>query len=145
MSEVEAHTVETVAAAAAKKRLVVVLPGPDELFVDIDSEEQLVRFWALHEIFERSGLSRLVRVRPSPSGKPGRSHVTVMLTRPVRDMFERVALQSLLGSDPTREMLSWLHLHSGAEDDAVTVFFEKPEPTELALPTSTDTEERIAF
>jgi hypothetical protein len=109
--------------ACEERGLVVVKPKPDELFVDVDSFEAL-GVCAVH--VER--LKTLVvssKRTPSPSGKPGRFHVVVKLSRPVKDDFERISLQALLGSDVTRELLSWLRASAGVADP--TVFFEKAE------------------
>lgn len=109
-----------------------VYPAANELFLDLDSLEQLGRFHANREHF--AGLIADVHARRSPSGTTGRYHVVVQLTRFVRDQFERIALQALLGSDLTREAVAWRRATDGAE--SVTVFFEKPgyvQPPALAV------------
>ncbi len=83
----------------------LILPEEDELFIDIDREED-------YEFFKKnvSWLTDIVdryEVQPSPSGKPGHYHIVVKLKRAVRDAFERIGLQAVLGSDRLRECLSW--------------------------------------
>jgi hypothetical protein len=70
----------------------------------------------------------------SPSGEPGHAHVVVTLERPVRDMRERIMLQALLGSDPMRELLSWRRLEDGADEDAISLFFERIPGTQIPAP-----------
>jgi hypothetical protein len=110
---------------AREKGCVVVYPGPNDLFVDIDSEDDLDFF---HEAIVRlrryfPGGDILVNVTPSKS--PGRYHATVTIPRPVKDAAERILLQAVLGSDRVRELLSWARLETGATPHP-TVFFEKP-------------------
>jgi hypothetical protein len=97
---------------------VVVYPKPNELFVDIDCEAAMRRF--VRVVAYMSGVT--YAVRPSPSGRPGRYHVTVTMTGNVSPL-ERIALQAMLGSDPVREVLSWRRLQNGIETP--TIFFEQ--------------------
>jgi hypothetical protein len=108
---------------AKAKGLVVKWPADNELFVDIDDAESLAAFQrglAVLSVgvlgFDRS---------PSPGEREGRFHARVRLDRPVKDKFERILLQALLGSDRLHEALSWNAAERGV--DGVTVFFEKPE------------------
>jgi hypothetical protein len=127
------RTPDECAAEAAKLGRIVVYPKPNELQLDIDDEAQLEDF---EERFGRvasllaehgaKGTDAIVRYRktPSPSGRPGRWHVTVEMPRPVRNEGERVFLQALLGSDPMREGLGWRRYVCG--DEHPTCFFENP-------------------
>ncbi len=112
-------------AIAAAKGLRVVYPASSELQIDIDSTEQLNTFWRLLAVFARNRSVTGVRVSPSPSGRDGRYHVTVTLGVNLVDAMQRVCLQSLLGSDPVREMLSWERVLNA--DPHPTLFFELPE------------------
>ncbi len=99
----------------------VVNPQPNELFIDIDREEDYEYFkknvnW-LKDIIE------CWHVSPSPSGKPGHYHIVVTLKRSVRDAFERIGLQAILGSDRLREVLSWRNAMNNS--GRPTCFFEK--------------------
>jgi len=104
----ELHT-----AAATSRGCVVVHPSPNELQLDLDSYEALGVFEANKSIFK----SLIVDVKrtASPSRKAGRFHVTVTLCRPVRDHYERIMLQALLGSDITREAISWAEAQQGVD------------------------------
>ncbi len=99
----------------------VVDPQPNELFIDIDREEDFEYFkknvnW-LKDIVE------CWHITPSPSGKPGHYHIVVTLKRAVRDAFERIGLQAILGSDRLREVLSWRNALNNS--GRPTCFFEK--------------------
>lgn len=115
----------------------VKLPATNELQLDIDSEEELngfrARFARLKKILGESPVTGEERAepvggeatwtkRPSPSGKPGRYHVTVTLPREVRTHVERIVLQAVLGSDPMREVLNFRRWQHG--DEQPTLFFE---------------------
>lgn len=109
------------ASACAERGCVIVEPQPDELQVDIDSYHCLGVFHG-----NLRALGDLVQthvVKSSPSRKAGRYHITVKLSRPVKDDFERIALQCLLGSDLAREMVSWREATLGLKKP--TVFFEE--------------------
>ena len=114
-------------AQAASKGCVVLVPEPDELFVDLDTEHAVKCFARGLEIIAscNPGLVIASNVRPSPSGILFRSHGFVRLSRPVKDDVERILLQAMLGSDPIREILSWRRIQLGIDEP--TVFFEKPD------------------
>lgn len=116
--------------------LVVRYPASNELFVDIDSEEQSKAFDDLFKIFCEHYWGDIVELTleesvgaeqpppvftrtPSPSGKPGRYHVVVTLPRDVPTQKERIIWQALLGSDTKREALAYFV-------DNRSCFFEKP-------------------
>lgn len=115
---------EDKATVAAQRGCLVHLPEPDELFVDIDDEASRLRFDAVVQILADRGLVKEAIGTPSPSLKPGREHLRVRLSRPVRDERERVLLQAALGSDGKREACSYFELEAGERD--VTCFFELP-------------------
>jgi hypothetical protein len=120
MSEVRRQ--EEAKRAADEKGLVIVRPESNELFVDIDDEVDLAAFHASREIL--GDLVESFRLTRSPSGRPGRYHARVRLTRDIEDDFERIALQAILGSDRKREVLSWVRAARGEAD--ATIFFETP-------------------
>lgn len=107
--------------AAALGR-VIVYPKPNELFLDIDDGDSMKLFLDRYPIL--GDLVEEYDERPSPSGKPYRFHITVTLSRPVKDDFERIMLQTLLGSDRFHEILSWKAASLGIEQP--TLFFELP-------------------
>lgn len=107
---------------AADKGCIVIHPSDRELFIDIDSKEAAANFAKCAEVLAKSRQFEIVRRTPSPSGKPGREHIVIRMSRPVTDE-ERILLQACLASDPLREMLSLMRLR--AKDEAPTIFFEK--------------------
>ncbi len=113
---------DSMQAAADAKGLVVVYPEPNELFIDIDSAEDFAVF--AKNVLVLGDLVVSHKSASSPSGKPGRLHVTVTLSRPVASSIERIALQAALGSDRLHETLSLRIALAGGEHP--TVFFEKP-------------------
>lgn len=112
---------------AKSKGLVLRSPAPNELFIDIDSDAALREHARLMKAAPK-GLVTSSYITPSPSGKSGHFHVVVTLSREVSST-ERVMLQALFGSDLMRELLSWRRIQDGAEDNAVSLFFEKPGPS----------------
>lgn len=121
-------SVEELEEYAQKKGLVVRYPAPNELFIDIDSWEQLYMHNQLFSILEDIEPGAATRLSPSPSGKPGRFHVVVTLPRDVKDETERLMLQAFLGSDAKRELLGYMHLLDGADPKRCNCLFEKPLP-----------------
>ncbi len=107
---------------AAKRGLVIDRPKSNELFIDIDDAASLRVFHATVGIL--GALVTAFDRKPSPSGREGRFHIRVTLSRPVTGDIERIALQALLGSDRLHEVLSWRAVQAGQRD--VTLFFEKP-------------------
>lgn len=101
-------------AAAVAKGCKVVHPQANELQLDFDTHAQLGLFEANRHLF--SALIADVKRTASPSQKAGRFHVTVTLVRPVRDVYERIMLQALMGSDTTREALSWYEAQAGVAE-----------------------------
>lgn len=118
---------EDKAAKAARLGLVIVTPAPNELFIDLDSEDACTTFWEHGPIF--ASIVTAVFVSVSPSGYPWHYHVTVTLNRAVASYDERLMLQAMLGSDLLHEALCWREHAHGL--DAPTVFFEKPEVVDL--------------
>lgn len=107
--------------ACEERGLVIRRPADNELLVDIDTAEQLAVFH-----IAKARLGPLVidhDMWPSPSGRPGRYHASVRLSRQLRDDQERILLQAVLGSDLMRELLSFMRLDAGVDD--ATVFFER--------------------
>lgn len=111
------------AEAAKAKQLVVIEPGPRELFVDIDNEEDMERcrqaviFLGKHVVSKKQS--------PSSSGRRGRYHVTITLDHDLGNI-ERICLQAIVGSDWRRELLSYKAHRRGVATPSV--FFERPKP-----------------
>lgn len=105
---------------AEKEGLTVVFPDEFTLQIDIDNK-------AAFSIFEKKILyldkwyDFTYKINVSLSGKPHR-HVYVKLTTPVTPL-ERIFLQLFLGSDSTREFLSFQRIKN--KDAHPTLFAEK--------------------
>jgi hypothetical protein len=118
---------------AERDNLVVAVPTPRQLFVDIDNEidygifqaryERLIHFYSVEELIEL----------PSKSGLPNR-HITVTLREPV-DNKERLILQLFLGSDPIREFLG---LQRIKVDDPVPTLFLERKPEQMSVEGDSD-------
>ena len=107
---------------AKEKGLVVVEPADDELFVDVDSEEDLKVVDSISKLLSDNYFP-VTLVRSTPSSTPGHYHVVLKADQPL-DPLMRIALQACLGSDRKREALSILRLiHKVSRP--VTCFFEK--------------------
>jgi hypothetical protein len=113
---------------ADKRGLDVRVPKNNELFIDIDSEEQLAMFHRQLAVFLKR-TDAAWSMRPSPGGLPYHVHIVVTLTKRVVTNAERILLQAVLGSDPMRELLSWERIEIG--DPHPTLFFEKRVPAVL--------------
>lgn len=103
---------------------VIVLPKPNELQIDIDTDEQFDNFIRASESLAMNWWLEtpcVVETHPSKSGLPSR-HITITLPFDV-DPWQRIALQASLGSDPMRELLSSIRLMKG--DVAPTLFVEQ--------------------
>lgn len=104
----------------------VVLPKPNEVFLDIDTEVDWKLAWEMIRTMEENNLPLLItEVHPSKSGMPHR-HVILEANRDFTPI-ERIAIQACLGSDRKRELLSLIRVMTGGPLPA-TVFFE-PERT----------------
>lgn len=110
---------------AKRLGLTLVKPGPDEVFVDLDSRDDIEQFTHRFALMLKLWPTATVRFTDSVSGKPWRKHayVTVPELAPVGE-HERIALQAALNSDPFREMLAIYHGRAGYIH--TSVFFEKP-------------------
>lgn len=111
-------TIEDTFEAASELGLVVRIPTPRELFLDLDTKADFDHFLAT--IPSLPGV-KTWKQTPSKSGYP-RCHVVVDLHYDVSDK-ERILLQACLGSDRLHELLSYLASKSG--NPAPSVFFEK--------------------
>lgn len=94
--------------AAAEKGCRCVFPEPNELQIDIDSEEGYEIFQNVVSVFPRGGSVEIVDIEehPSLSGLPNR-HITITLSKEF-NVLERIAFQFLFGSDRIRESISLL-------------------------------------
>lgn len=110
---------------------VVVLPAPDELFIDIDNDAAELLFHKHLPKVEQFVGVRTWNFSPSKSGEPERKHITVTLSKQVSPL-ERILLQAVLGSDLRRELLSYCRW--SINDPNPTLFFEKGQKQLPAAP-----------
>lgn len=109
---------------AGKKGLTVVVPAPNQLFLDFDNAVDFGLYKQRLRIFEHNVCPvEGTKETASRSRKPGHYHVVVTLARKVTPV-ERILFQALLGSDGKRELLSYVRVLNG--DPVPTLFFEKP-------------------
>lgn len=104
------------------------LPDQDQLFIDIDSEEDMEVY---RQIKAKAGDNGVhfhdEQITPSMSGS-GHYHIRVRvggaITWTKLTPMDKIALQAALGSDRTRELLSALRILTNTSRPP-TVFFEK--------------------
>lgn len=122
MSEVR----EDAEVKAKRLGLDLIKPGPDEVFVDIDSAKDGIEFYRRFILFRKLWPKAKVRVIDSQAENHQHAYVTVPELSPLGE-HERIALQAALNSDPFREMLAIHHGRAGYVHTSV-FFEEKAEP-----------------
>lgn len=117
---------------AGLKGLAVVLPGPRDLYLDIDNEASAQQLTAMLAIFASNGDVFTETKRTTSAG--GNTHVYLCIPAPWMDLtpITRVALQACFGSDLTREALSILRILRNY-DIPPTCLFEKPALIEAVI------------
>jgi len=106
---------------AQDKGLAVVYPEDNQLQIDIDSNRAFSIFFEMKSLLEKYFTVIDVKILPSRSGLPKR-HVTVTLDQPIND-YQRIALQTMMGSDRVREFLSYIQARNC--DPNPILFLEK--------------------
>ena len=99
----------------------ILVPEKDELFIDIDSEEDYKHFSKMITRVMKEFTGITFTEKPSKSGLPKR-HIVVRWPWEIENI-ERITWQAILGSDRTREMLSMFRMYN--EDPVPTLFAEK--------------------
>ena len=102
-------------------------PEPNELCLDIDSEEDYQKFLARFQYLSREVDNPYIAFKEFQSSTKGHRHIIITLPYDV-DRFERLALQAVLGSDPIKEMLSIFRIWQG--DKFPSLLAMKPEQKE---------------
>lgn len=112
---------------ARESGLEVVFADDRTLQLDLDTKDAYYLFRNQQDILgeERLGTEGDFIIEPSKSGLPKR-HVTIKLKEPA-DIWKRIALQCLLGSDLKREALNAARVLEGVPDPIC--FFEKKAAT----------------
>lgn len=94
---------------AAASNMVVRLPEPNQLQIDIDDA-------GAYQVFQKHLCTLqshwvVIGVEEHPSKSRGdKKHITVTLKEPVKSDTERILLQAVLGSDGLRELLSYVQV-----------------------------------
>lgn len=96
---------------------------PTQLLLDLDTPAQWSQYQWMFPYLTRYLHCTVTKVTDSRSNAGGK-HVYIELAHPLTGA-ERIALQSILGSDPMREWLGLLRDWGGARDPIQ--LFEKPE------------------
>jgi len=128
MTEEAYYDFTTIASAYAEDfanshDLEIIYPHSNELFLDIDSPEALAVYVKNRPKFELHIAKVVAEYQAvSRSGDPNKTHIVLTLDRSVTNQ-DRIIYQSYLGSDPTREMLSYIRLIYG--DPHPTLFYER--------------------
>jgi hypothetical protein len=99
----------------------IVLPESNEVFIDIDSEEDYLLYQDQMKILCKMFANVASEEHESRNGLPGR-HITLFMPFELSDA-ERIGWQASLGSDYKRELLSMIRLTRG--DLHPTLFVEK--------------------
>lgn len=106
---------------ASEHNLKVVVPKPNELQLDIDSDADYATYGRMYNMLSNLGYVTSASTSPSRSKPEGR-HVTVTLSfQPTA--IERIALQAIMGSDLAREAFSFWRYKTG--EAIPTLFFER--------------------
>lgn len=117
---------------AEERGLIVVYPKPNEIQIDIDSEEQFVEFERrlafFDEFFWGKDLTYDKKVTESASGYPKR-HITMAFKDREFNHYERMVYQAALNDDPKRTFLGLARIFSGKSTNPPTTLFERSEET----------------
>lgn len=99
----------------------VLFPEDDELFIDIDTDEQYELMQERLRKFPNMMFMRaeIIRDVPSASGLPHR-HVTVKIGEPLPPEV-RAAMQMFLCSDPVREILAIRRVLQGVDNPIIFI------------------------
>ncbi len=123
-NDISTGTYAAVSAKAAAEGKIVVPADDRTLQIDIDSEDDFRR-WEKAAPLLHTLKPVDVAITESASGYPHK-HITVYLPEPM-DIWARIALQVLLGSHITRELLNAHRVLTG-ELECPIAFFELEQP-----------------
>jgi hypothetical protein len=108
--------------SAKEQGLRVDLPGPTELFIDLDTDADRAAYERSKAILVREYDVNPEDIEERPSRGGTGTHVRINMPKELTPL-ERIAFQAALGSDCVRELLSLTRLIAG--DPHPTLFFEK--------------------
>lgn len=106
---------------AARLGLILVEPLPNEIFVDLDNDEEIQGFRKRINTFMKVFRDAEVSYTTSSGGG---IHAYISVPDAVFSVAERIALQAALGSDCLREIIAIDHYKNGYAYPSV--FFENP-------------------
>jgi hypothetical protein len=112
---------------ATKANLDVVIPDDRTLTLDIDTPTQPEAFFELREFL--NNFYRVEKVQYTKS-KSGNMHIYITMTDSFTPL-EKIALQACLGSDPKREILSFVRAKNPAPNSHASLMFETAEGMKL--------------
>ena len=140
-----AGSIEKMVADAFDKMKRIVVPAPNEVFLDIDNEDderharRILADEAWQIAFRSVGREiQNIEWEASSSGKPNHWHVALVFNDAL-EPAARIAIQASLGSDRKHELLSIIALLGG--NPIPTVLFKEPayaKGTALPLPKEDD-------
>ena len=112
---------------ANERGLIVVYPKPNQLQIDIDSEEQWTEFMRRKEFFDEffwgGSITYDIKITDSASGQP-KKHITMTFKDREFDHYQRMVYQAALNDDPKRTFLGLARLLRGESDNPPTTLFE---------------------
>jgi hypothetical protein len=117
------ETREAYVARSIAEGLIISLPEPNELQIDIDNQAHRDAFNRSFEILSRE-IGGEITVTETVSKSGTGAHIRITLPFAL-DVWQRIAWQAALGSDPVREVLSCLR--AMRKDAHPTLMAEKPD------------------
>lgn len=109
---------------ARSKGLGVVVAAPEELFCDLDTEDDLNRFMVTATRLEKAGVLSAWKFITS---KGGRWHGIATLHSNTYTTYQKIALQAIMGSDRRRELSAFLAELHGEENPIRRFVVEEPD------------------
>lgn len=89
------------------------LPKSNELFIDIDDEKDLITLGTNLQLINDKLKWQLKITTFRPSATQGHFHVIIALIGKTFSNIERIALQTILGSDRKKEAYGFIHTTQG--------------------------------
>lgn len=118
---------------AQKDCMLVIFPEINQLFIDIDSKENMTIYERNKSILNDYFRIKEEKIQLSKSGGD-HYHITITLGKNLVSDMERILLQACLGSDGKREQLGYQRVLN--RDEHPTLFIEDPLGTSSTISTS---------
>lgn len=97
---------------AKRRGQIAVEPLPNQLQIDIDNPRALRRYGITFAILYRHGIAKGWREKILPSRTSGHVHIIITMRKPL-PLPERIGLQAILCSDPSREAFNYCRAKLG--------------------------------